>query len=60
MSRESTVAPTKDQIVPEPAVVAAIAGAAAIAAAGAALDTDCASTSSGPRCRRSRPCTGER
>ncbi|WP_307671971.1 hypothetical protein [Streptomyces sp. V4I2] len=46
---------TNDQTVPPPAVLAAIAGVAAIPAVGPAADTDWANTCTGPRLRRSRP-----
>lgn len=59
-STARTVASRNDHTLSVPAEVATIAGTVAMPAAGAALDTDCASTSAGPRLRRSSPCTGER
>ncbi|GAA2884616.1 hypothetical protein GCM10010472_48480 [Pseudonocardia halophobica] len=49
-----------DHTVPCPAETATIAGVAAIAADGAAPETDWANTSSGPSRRRSSPSTGDR
>ena len=59
MSSASAVATTKDQMVLAPADAATITGVAAIAADGAAPETDCANTSTAPSRRRSSPCTGE-
>jgi hypothetical protein len=56
----STVATTNDSTVAGPADAATITGVAAIAAEGAAPDTDCAKTSTGPSRRRRSPSTGER